>query len=412
MIGGQSFDRTRRNGRRPNTSYGFLSMIKDVLLVAVFLALLLMNYLNVNIMHIMDQQQMTSYADNQLVLPVKQRVRVNANADTKIATVTTKKLKPKEAEKSFREVLLEKKIVMDGKKKNKKNNTTESKSALQPKKKAVIRQNKIPGSDQSHIMAKAGDIKDEINNDTKKRLGTTQPNVSDVGVNNQNQNRNNNTLSLVQEFDSIYKGLNGFSKFDAAPIVDEEHKLIFFTVPKVACTTFKFLFRRIAGVKDWDFQDGADAKNLPHNPRFNNLRYLHHYSLEDADRMMTDPSWTRAIFVRDPKTRFLSAFLDKAVGNYGSFVANFCCPEAKRCTEEHFEHRTSILKAIQKCQMPNWDSRRKEMTATWLDDQTCCKELHECEKRTMNVEGFLETIRTCRNGHWGKFSSRISYDAF
>ena len=48
-----------------------------------------------------------------------------------------------------------------------------------------------------------------------------------------------------------------------------------------------------------------------HNPSTNGLKYLHAFSPRDATNMMRDPSWTRAIFLREPKQRFLSAYLDK-----------------------------------------------------------------------------------------------------
>mmetsp|Transcript_12332 Transcript_12332/g.35173 ORF Transcript_12332/g.35173 Transcript_12332/m.35173 type:complete len:698 (-) Transcript_12332:2054-4147(-) len=208
---------------------------------------------------------------------------------------------------------------------------------------------------------------------------------------------------IVEEDDIIYKGY--LSSFDSAPIVDEKHKLLFFSTPKVACTTFKFLFRRIMGVEDWDFQDGIDAKNLPHNPKYNNLKYLWDYDRETASKMMTDPEWTRAIFVRDPKMRFLSAFLDKAVANYGSFVTRHCCPEANQCRMETLE--TEITKAIQNCQEETWDSRKSQLRPVWLEDQPCCKLFKECQAKTMHVEGFLKTIQTCQNDHWEPQNHRM-----
>ena len=456
--------RSRTRSRRKSKSYGILAMMKDVLLVAVFLSLLVMNYLNISILHVninnadytnanantntnthhqsgynkggtIGKEMHTNNHKNRII----ERKQNSNGAETKTKTKT-------KTETSFGEMLRAKKNATDRKHQNRQsnsniNNNSNSNSnhstTIKPQTKpARVRQNKIPGSDQSHITT----TKDNDNNinfnanngiQTSHEISNTRlhvpsqqnkPHSNSDKMNTIDTNKNNITSTatatatpwLVHKLDSIYKG--GVSKFDSAPIVDEDHKLIFFTVPKVACTTFKFLFRRIAGVKDWDYQDGAQAKNLPHNPKFNNLNYLYHYSLEEANRMMTDPSWTRAIFVRDPKIRFLSAFLDKAVGNYGSFVANVCCPEAKQCQAKHTTTnpdtenteqqqtmmKMSVLEIIQKCQVTTWDSRRKEMSASWLDDQTCCKDFHECQTKTMSIEGFLETIRTCRNGHWGK----------
>lgn len=101
--------------------------------------------------------------------------------------------------------------------------------------------------------------------------------------------------------------------WDKSPVVIEEMKLLFFTLPKVACTSFKMLFRRIMGETNWKSQDYS--LYLPHNPDQNNLTYLYDYNATFAKNIFLDPTWTKAIFVREPKKRFLSAFLDKAVSN-------------------------------------------------------------------------------------------------
>jgi hypothetical protein len=124
---------------------------------------------------------------------------------------------------------------------------------------------------------------------------------------------------LLAPTDTIYK----YGNWDGAPIVLESHKLLFFTVPKVGCTVFKQLFRRIMGYQDWR----DDAHPLPHAPPRNGLTYLYEYDPAVADSMLTDPEWTKAIFVRDPKERLLSAYLDKGVQN--KYLQFHCC-EANR----------------------------------------------------------------------------------
>jgi hypothetical protein len=90
--------------------------------------------------------------------------------------------------------------------------------------------------------------------------------------------------------------------WDGAPVVIEKFRLIFFTSAKVGCTTWKQLFRRIMGIKDWKAEEYKTM--LPWNPELNGLTYLYHYNRKKASEMMTSPNWTRAIFVRDPKERF------------------------------------------------------------------------------------------------------------
>jgi hypothetical protein len=134
---------------------------------------------------------------------------------------------------------------------------------------------------------------------------------------------------LVKAGDYVY--YKDKDRWDAAPIVVDQYKLVFFTLPKAGCTVWKQLFRRMAGYKDWSLQEYETF--IPHNPELNGLKYLYDYSLEEASTMMTSPEWTRAIMVREPKQRFLSAFLDKAVSNDHLHIRNRCCSEKGECVD-------------------------------------------------------------------------------
>ena len=152
---------------------------------------------------------------------------------------------------------------------------------------------------------------------------------------------------LVKNGDYIYFN-NQHARWDSAPIVLKSHKLLFFTIPKVGCTVWKQLFRRMMGYDDWNSQDDG----LPHNPGNNGLKYLYHYSLEEASEMMTSPEWTRAIMVRDPKMRFLSAFLDKSVSNDHKHIIQRCCPD-KSCVDEA-QTIPGFLRLVQLCDDAHW----------------------------------------------------------
>ena len=170
--------------------------------------------------------------------------------------------------------------------------------------------------------------------------------------------KRNNSL-LIQKTDYIYGRPNDW---DSAPIVLEEFKLIFFSIPKVGCTTFKQLFRRMMHLHDWKSQD--PEVYMPHNPRRNGLKYLWDYSLEDASDLMTRPDYTRAIFVRDPKFRFLSAFLDKALGNFGGHIRNKCCKATGTCVEPG-QTSEGFLKLIHNCSDSHWDPQTARMEAKY-----------------------------------------------
>jgi len=169
--------------------------------------------------------------------------------------------------------------------------------------------------------------------------------------------------TIIPENDTIYKGAT--QCWDCSPIVVEGHNLIFFTIAKVGCTIFKQLFRRIMGHDDYRKDDPG---GVPHNPAINGLVYLYHYTPEKAYDILTSPNWTRAMFVRDPKERLLSAYLDKGVRARGKFVKEKCCYQDN--APEHC--RTEINKQIK------------------------------------SLEGFAEIIHWCPNPHWASQSSRVA----
>jgi hypothetical protein len=72
------------------------------------------------------------------------------------------------------------------------------------------------------------------------------------------------------------------------------------------------------------YQDWQSLAISPHNPETNGLTYLKHFPLDQAQAMINDPSYTKAIFVRDPKERFLSAFLEKALKANGTRIVDIC----------------------------------------------------------------------------------------
>ena len=121
--------------------------------------------------------------------------------------------------------------------------------------------------------------------------------------------------TILRPSDSIYQ----FGPWDAAPIVLERYQLLLFTIPKVGCTLLKQFCRRAMGYQDWL----DDVHPLPHAPRRNGLEYLYDYPPSVADHMLTSPDWTRAIFVREPLERLLSAYLDKGLQN--QYMQYHCC---------------------------------------------------------------------------------------
>jgi len=196
----------------------------------------------------------------------------------------------------------------------------------------------------------------------------------------------------VKKDDFIYAQ----SEWDSSPVVLEEYKLIFFTIPKVACTVWKQLFRRMMGNKNW---------TLPaHNPKTNGLRYLHHYSLERATEFMTSPEYTRAIFVRDPKERFVSAFLDKVLNN-GAFIQRKCCDEReKSCYANASASLGGFLRLAKVCdENDHWGAQSERMEDkywSYIDFVGNMDNVVEDSKRLLKRVNAWE--RFGKKG-WGKF---------
>ena len=163
--------------------------------------------------------------------------------------------------------------------------------------------------------------------------------------------------------------------WDASPVVIEKYKLLFFTVPKVGCTVFKHLFRRMEGIEDWDAVDSR----LPHDIEVNGLTLLSHYSVEQATEWLTSPEWTRAIFVREPKKRALSAFLEKgvAIDDGLPFIGRHCCPDRKACIDAVSYSFSSFLWLISKCRDDHWNAQSWRMEGRYWS--------------TINFVGHLET---------------------
>lgn len=171
--------------------------------------------------------------------------------------------------------------------------------------------------------------------------------------------KNGTRKDLVKPGDYIY--YKQVEYWDSSPVVIESHKLIFFTIPKVGCTVWKQLFRRMMGYEDWTSQDGT--KLIPHNPEENGLKYLYDYSTERASEMMTSPEWTRAIMVRDPKERFLSSFLDKSVSNDHHHIISRCCKDGS-CVDAA-QTVSGFLELCKVCDDEHWRPQHSRMESKY-----------------------------------------------
>ena len=165
--------------------------------------------------------------------------------------------------------------------------------------------------------------------------------------------------------------------WDDAPYILEKHKLMFFTVPKNSCTEWKRLLRRMTGLQDWSTY-GMHV----HDPNENGIKRLDQFPEEQQYEMMTSPNWTRAIFVRDPLERMLSAFIDKGINTWN--VQEGCCRGYQ------LDQNNTIRQ--QQCQL-----------LKTLKQNNTLPTLEQFTFETF-VEGFASQ---CHNPHWAPQSKRL-----
>ena len=205
----------------------------------------------------------------------------------------------------------------------------------------------------------AMEVETTTSSTTASSTANTSKNTTQAWVLGEKTSASVTTELLVHPKDSIYGDRD---EWDGAPIVLEDYKLVFFTIPKVACTTLKQLFRRMMHASDWQSQD--PHRMLPHNPKTNGLQYLYDYNLLEANELMTSSDYTRAVFVRDPKLRFLSAFLDKGLENWNGFIEDKCCPQTRDCAIQATTSQ-GFFQLIQNCSNAHWDPQAHRMESKY-----------------------------------------------
>ena len=167
-----------------------------------------------------------------------------------------------------------------------------------------------------------------------------------------------------------------YSRNSRSTFVIPQYKLIFFTFPKVACSEWKRMFMRMNDNPNWCKIKQFNA----HDPELNQIKVLSDYPTEIATAMLTSPKWTRAMIVREPKERVLSAFLDKAVkensGNSkkGGYYIKKCCSripdedEQKNCTENSHDFKsflTFVTKYPKECFDVHWEPQLAKIDSKW-----------------------------------------------
>ena len=104
------------------------------------------------------------------------------------------------------------------------------------------------------------------------------------------------------------------------------------------------------GYSDWNDE----------SKQFEGLRYLYDYDVHKATEMMTSPKYTRAFFVRDPKKRIVSNFLEYVIKDDGKFLSENCCAGRETCKKRGMRF-SKFLNVINTCDEPFWRPQGRKM---------------------------------------------------
>ncbi|VDH94167.1 Hypothetical predicted protein [Mytilus galloprovincialis] len=175
----------------------------------------------------------------------------------------------------------------------------------------------------------------QTRNITNQTLFPRTRNQSDIRISNKNtkfrMTQSNDNCSHYNMSKQNIKQLKGRW---SSPIVVSKYKLIFFWSEKSACTYWKRLLQLIQGIN----------KTALHNAR-SGLTTLKMFNDCNITAMMQSNQWVKAAFVREPRERILSSYLDK--GQY-KHVMNELCRINRQVSFYEF------LEIIKRCKEGHW----------------------------------------------------------
>ncbi len=206
---------------------------------------------------------------------------------------------------------------------------------------------------------------------------------------------------LLKHNDTIYQN----NDWDGAPIVVEKHKLVFFTLPRVGDTKWKQAFRRMEGHSDWNVIGGSTG--LPHDPHHNGLKYLYDFPIEEAETIMTSPNWTRAIFVRSPKDRFLSVYWH--MRNNPSEIVSRCCPHDSGCSR-NLNSLLDFVKYVQtSCFSAHWAPYVERFDTKWWKHMDFVGRLEESHLDAERLLRKIDAWQSIGRTGWGERGDEAIY---
>ena len=96
-------------------------------------------------------------------------------------------------------------------------------------------------------------------------------------------------------------------------IIVPEYKLFFCYMEKVGCLMFNNVFRLLRLYTNSTMMTHDEAVFQAQSTWFRNKPDRFGYNKNDLEAMLSDPGWTKAVFYRDPRSRFVSAYINKCI---------------------------------------------------------------------------------------------------
>ena len=129
-------------------------------------------------------------------------------------------------------------------------------------------------------------------------------------------------------------------------IVVPEYKLLFCYSEKTGCAMFNHLFRMLRLLHPNLLRKENEIAYQAQQLWFRNTPEHHGLNKSDLEHLLLDPRWTKAVFYRDPKSRFLSAFRSKC--EHRDHDGKARCKNAFKQTNISFVEAMEALKSPQR----------------------------------------------------------------
>jgi hypothetical protein len=201
------------------------------------------------------------------------------------------------------------------------------------------------------------------------------------------------TIPELKRNDLIYNKAR-----NTVPIVIKEYNLIFFLQAKVASSEWLRFFMRLENKAEW-------CAEFVYEHLQDTMTLLSDYNLNEAQSMMTDVKWKKVMFVRHPKPRILSAFLNRFVAEKELFKQHACKNYATlgsrnvtECTDAvDREDFSFFLKEITTVNRDNvhWRSIYSTVDEKWWP---WIDEIYDMENISENAKTFLQSIKSNIDG--------------